>query len=100
MARHPTTSWPGPPRRPTRIPTGPINPIRAETGERAAQRGFVREARGAPTARGANRPVSDPAGTLPSMDPTGMSSPLGQLVIAAGLVAAILVAVLALRRRK
>jgi subtilase family serine protease len=34
------------------------------------------------------------------MDPTGLSSPLGQLVIAAGLIAAILVGVLALRRRK
>ncbi|ACV80288.1 LPXTG cell wall anchor domain-containing protein [Nakamurella multipartita] len=34
------------------------------------------------------------------MDPTGMSSPLGQLVIAAGLLAAIVVGVLALRRRK
>jgi len=34
------------------------------------------------------------------MDPTGMSSPLGQLVIAAGLIAAIVVGVLALRRRK
>jgi subtilase family serine protease len=34
------------------------------------------------------------------MDPTGMSSPLGQLVIAAGLIAAIVVGVMALRRRK
>jgi hypothetical protein len=44
--------------------------------------------------------LSDPTGRLPAMDPTGMSSPLGQLVIAAGLIPAIVVGVMALRRRK
>ncbi len=34
------------------------------------------------------------------MDPTGLSSPVGQLVIAAGLLAAIVVGIMALRRRK
>jgi subtilase family serine protease len=34
------------------------------------------------------------------MDPTGMSSPLGQLLIAAGLIAAIVVGIVALRRRR
>jgi MYXO-CTERM domain-containing protein len=34
------------------------------------------------------------------MDPTGLSSPIGQLVIGAGLLASIVVGVLALRRRK
>jgi len=34
------------------------------------------------------------------MDPTGLSGTFGQLVIAAGLIAAIVVGVMALRRRK
>jgi hypothetical protein len=34
------------------------------------------------------------------MDPTGMSSTLGQLVIAAGLIATIVVLVMLLRRRR
>jgi subtilase family serine protease len=34
------------------------------------------------------------------MDPTGMSSPLGQLVIAAGLIATIVVLIMILRRRR
>jgi hypothetical protein len=34
------------------------------------------------------------------MDPTGMSSPLGQLVIAAGLIATIVVLIMVLRRRR
>jgi LPXTG-motif cell wall-anchored protein len=34
------------------------------------------------------------------MDPTGLSSPFGQLVIAGGLLATIVVGIVALRRRK
>ena len=34
------------------------------------------------------------------MDPTGMSSPLGQLVIAAGLISTIVVLLIMLRRRR
>lgn len=34
------------------------------------------------------------------MDPTGLSSPFGQLVIGAGLLASIVVGIVALRRRK
>jgi len=34
------------------------------------------------------------------MDPTGLSSPFGQLVIGAGLLATIVVGIMALRRRR
>jgi hypothetical protein len=44
--------------------------------------------------------LSDLTGRLRGMDPTGMSGPLGQLVIAAGFIAAIVVGIMALRRRK
>ena len=40
------------------------------------------------------------AGHTAGMDPTGMSSPLGQLVIAAGLIATIVVLIMVLRRRR
>lgn len=35
-----------------------------------------------------------------TMDPTGLSSPFGQLVIGAGLLATIVVGIVALRRRR
>ncbi len=40
------------------------------------------------------------SGQTGGMDPTGMSSPLGQVVIAAGLLATIVVLIIALRRRR
>lgn len=46
------------------------------------------------------RLLSYPPGRLGPMDPTGLSSPFGQLVIAAGLLASIVVGVMALRRRR
>jgi hypothetical protein len=39
-------------------------------------------------------------GQTAQMDPTGLSSPFGQLVIAAGLISTIVVLIMLLRRRR
>jgi len=46
--------------------------------------------------RGAERSFRQTA----QMDPTGLSSPIGQLVIAAGLISTIVVLIMLLRRRR